>query len=115
MARLTGEALLEHVKANAGADRDEIIESAGYVATRNGKRSLQRTEFFQALSQAQGLEIGPTVPRNNKGKEPGFQLKVGPKGMIPVGPAYTSKIGVKPGGYVNVEIDGDCIVLAPAT
>ena len=114
MAKLTGVELLEHVKANAGADRDVVIDTAGYVAIRNGKRSLQRTEFFQALSLAQGLEIGPTVPRNNKGKEPGFKLKVGPKGMVPVGPAYTSKIGVEPGGYVSVEIDGDCLVLAPA-
>ena len=96
-------------------DRDVVIEQAGYVANRNGRPSLQRTDFFQALSAAQGLSIGPALVREGKGKQPGFKLKVGPKGMVPVVPVYTCKIGVEPGGYVSVEIDGDCLVLAPST
>lgn len=115
MTRLTGDALLDHVRESHGMDRDVVIERAGYVANRNGRPSLQRTDFFQALSAAQGLSIGPTLVREGKGKQPGFTLKVGPKGMVPVGPAYTQRIGLNSGDYVKVEIDGDCIVLAPST
>lgn len=114
MARLKGDALLEHVKSNLGTDRDQVIQEAGYVAYRNGRMSLQRTDFFQALSAAQGLDIGPTMTRSGNGKQPTFRLKVGPKGMVPVGSAYTGKINLSPGDYVQVEVDGDCLVLSAA-
>ena len=61
------------------------------------------------------MTLGPPSVGPGRGKEPGFVLKVGPKGMVPVGAAYTSKIGLAAGQHVQVEIDGDCIVLSPAT
>jgi len=113
MARLTGEALLEHIKRNGGnKSRDELIADAGYVVTRNNKPSLQRTDFMQAFADAQGLSLGPATNPHRRGKEPGYQLKVGPKGMVPVGVSYTSMIGAEPGETLQVEIDGDCIVLS---
>lgn len=115
MAKLIGDELLEFVRENAGADRDVVIEGAGYISNRGGRPSLQRTEFFQALSAAQGVTIGRTVPRSNKGKEPAFRLKVGATGTVPLGSAYTSKINVSPGEYVAIELDGDCLVISPAT
>ena len=115
MARLKGDELLQFIKEQGGEmDRNSLIAEAGYVVTRNGKPSLQRTEFMQSFAEAQGMTIGPASVGPGRGKEPGFLLKVGPKGMVPVGAAYTTKIGLEAGQKVQVEIDGDCIVLSPA-
>lgn len=113
MARLKGDELVQFIKEKGGEmDRNSLIAEAGYVVTRNSKPSLQRTDFMQAFAEAQGMTIGPASVGPGRGKEPGFVLKVGPKGMIPVGAAYTSKVGLKAGQRVQVEIDGDCIVLS---
>ena len=115
MARLKGEELIHFITNKGGElDRNSLIAEAGYVVIRNGKPSIQRTDFMQAMAEAQGMTIGPAAVGPGRGKEPGFLLKVGPKGMVPVGAAYTSKIGLDPGEKVQVEIDGDCIVLSPA-
>ena len=115
MTRLVGQELLDFIKEKGGEmDRNSLYAEAGYVVTRNGKPSLQRTDFMQAFAEAQGMTIGPASAGPGRGKEPGFVLKVGPKGMVPVGAAYTSKINLSPGQHVQVEIDGDCIVLSPS-
>ena len=62
---------------------------------------------------AQGLDIGPTIVRDNKGKDPSYRLKVGPKGLVPVGSAYTTQIGLNQGDYVKVIVEDDCLILEP--
>ena len=113
MSKLVGQALIDFVKQHQGADRDAVIQDAGYVSMRKGRPSLQRTSFFQALSMAQGLDIGPTIVRDNKGKDPSYRLKVGPKGLVPVGSAYTTQIGLNQGDYVKVIVEDDCLILEP--
>jgi hypothetical protein len=116
MSKLKGDELLEHIKEKGALlDRNTLIADAGYIVTRNGRPSLQRTEFMQAMADAQGMTLGPPSAGPGRGKNPGFKLKVGPKGMVPVGAAYTSKIGLTAGQHVLVEIDGDCIVLRPTS
>jgi hypothetical protein len=115
MNKLKGEALLQHIKDNGAVlDRNTLIADAGYIVTRNGRPNLQRTQFMQAMADAQGIALGPPSTGPGRGKEPGFVLTVGPKGMVPVGAAYTTMIGLSAGQKVQVEIDGDCIVLSPA-
>ena len=119
MARLTGQALLDYVKQQEGTDRDAIIEGAGYIVRRGEKVSLQRTKFFEALSQAQGLDLGP-APVATRSTPAGFgaraqyRIKVGAKGLLPVSAAYTKQVGLTPGSYATVEIDAGAIVLYPA-
>ena len=118
MARLTGQALLDYVKQQEGTDRDAIIEGAGYIVRRGEKVSLQRTKFFEALSQAQGLDLG-NAPTTNRTTPAGFgaraqyRIKVGAKGLIPVSAAYTKQVGLTPGSYATAEIDAGAIVLYP--
>jgi hypothetical protein len=113
MARLQGEELLDFLKANEGAELEKLIEGAGYTASRGGRRTLQKSKFFAAFSQANGYNLGSFTVNmpEGLGKEASYRLKVGPKGLIPVSRAYTDQIGLKPGDYVNVEIDGDAILL----
>lgn len=113
MARLQGQELLEFLKANEGTELEKLVEGAGYTASRGGRRTLQKSKFFAAFSQANGYDLGSFTVKmpDGLGKEPTYRLKVGPKGLIPVSRAYTDQIGVAAGDYVNVEIDGDAIIL----
>lgn len=113
MAKLKGQELLNYVHANAGTDEGAIIQGAGYFGYRNGKINLQRTKFYRAISQANGLVIGDPMPEERPGKEPTFRLKVGPKGLIPVGRAYTEQCRMKPGTFVKVVIEDGCVILEP--
>lgn len=113
MARLEGEALLKYLRENEGRDLEELIAGAGYTASRGGRVTKQKSKFFAAFSKANGYNLGNfqvNMPEG-LGKEATYRLKVGPKGLIPVSRAYTQQISVKPGDYVTVEIDGDCIIL----
>ena len=112
MAALKGQDLLRYLDEHQGEDRDKVIEGAGYVIRRNGRISLQRTKFFEALAAANGHELGPALSeRGEGGKEATYRLKVGPKGLVPVSRAYTDQCGMKPGTYVRVIVEDDCIVL----
>ena len=113
MAKLKGQELLAYIKEHAGTDEGAIIQGAGYYGYRNGKLNLQRTRFYRAISQANGLVIGDPVPDERPGKEPTFRLKVGPKGLVPVGRAYTEQCDMKPGTFVKVIVEDDCIILEP--
>ena len=113
--RLTGEALLTFIRQNPDGDRDALALDAGYFQMRNGKASVQRSEFLQAITEAHGTPVGRTVATKGcKGKEPGYKIKVSPKGIAPIGPSYTSQIGVQPGQFVLVTIEDGGIYLEPA-
>ena len=114
MATLKGQDLLRYLDEHQGEDRDKVIEGAGYVIRRNGRLSLQRTKFFEALAAANGHELGPVLSeRAEGGKEATYRLKVGPKGLVPVSRAYTDQCGMKPGSYVRVIVEENAIILEP--
>ena len=113
MAKLKGQELLAYIQERAGTDEGAIIQGAGYYGYRSGKLNLQRTAFYRAISQANGLVIGDPVPDERPGKEPTFRLKVGPKGLIPVGRSYTEQCNMKPGTFVKVLVEDGCVILEP--
>jgi hypothetical protein len=113
MAKLKGQELLAYIQEHAGTDEGAIIQGAGYYGYRNGKLNLQRTKFYRAISQANGLVIGDPVPDERPGKEPTFRLKVGPKGLVPVGRCYTEQCNMKPGTFVKVLVEDGCVILEP--
>ena len=110
---LKGQELINHLQQNEGADRDSIMKSAGYACRRNGKESIQRTKFFEALAEANGHNLGITPSKADYGKEATYRLKVGPKGLIPVSRAYTTQCQMEPGAYVKVSIEDGAIILEP--
>lgn len=115
MAPLKGQELLAYLNSNEGTSRDTLIEGAGYYTRRSGRVSLQRTKFFEALAEANGHMItSPMRSGAGNGKEPAYCLKVGPTGLVPVSGAYTSQCGMRPGSYVEVVVENDCLILQPA-
>jgi hypothetical protein len=115
MAALKGKALLEYLDQHTGEERDKVIEGAGYSVKRNGKPSLQRTKFFEALAAANGHQLASTIGERPEGfgKDATYRLKVGPKGLVPVSRAYTVQCNMEPGAYVKVIIEDGVIILEP--
>jgi len=112
--RLTGDDLLTFIRQNQGGDRDALALDAGYFVMRHGKASVQRSEFLQAITEAHGTPVGPTVTRTGrKGKPPTYKIKVSPKGIAPIGPCYTKQIGMEPGQSVIVTVEDGGIFLEP--
>ena len=110
---LKGQELISFLQQNEGLDRDQIMQGAGYSCVRNGKTSIQRTKFFEALAAANGHSFG-VAPQQDTGKEATYRLKVGPKGLIPVSRAYTVQCDdMLPGSYVKVSIEDGAIILEP--
>lgn len=115
MAPLRGQELLQYLNEHEGEDRNKVMEGAGFVCRRNGKQSIQRTKFFEALAEANGHELGPISYHRPEGfgKEATYRLRVGPKGLIPVSRAYTNQCEMQPGSYVRVIIEDGAIILEP--
>ena len=111
MAKLSGQELVDYVAANPGLDMPTMLTNAGYAAIRNGKTSLKKTEFFTALSAAQGLTIGETHAPGTGHRQPSFQVKASSRGVIPLSSCYAEMIDVQPGEYVKVEQEDDCLIL----
>ena len=114
-SRLTGEALLTFIRQNPDGDRDALALDAGYFQMRNGKASVLRSEFLQAITEAHGTPVGrTTTPKGCKGKAPAYKVKVSPKGIAPIGPSYINQIGVEPGQFLLITIEDGGIYLEPA-
>ena len=112
--RLVGAELLTFVRKNAGADRDLLAIEAGYYQMRHGIKSVERSEFLQAIAHAHGTPVGRCIPNpGNRGRQLLYKIKVSPKGIAPIGPGYLKQIGVDAGGFVRVCIEDDVIVLEP--
>ena len=109
---LTGQELLSFLESSKGQPRDVVIKGAGYVLIRNGKEVLQKQKFFDAMASAHGHELMTPEP-SVLGKEPTFRLKVGPKGLIPVGGFYSKTCNMLPGTYVKVVLEDGAIILEP--
>lgn len=114
--RIHGDELITFLKQNPNGDRDTLAVDAGYFHMRHGKPSVERSDFMQAIAEAHGTPVGPTITKrgNTKGKPLAYKIKVSPKGITPVGPGYTKQIGVLPGQFVTLYIEDGVIILEPS-
>ena len=100
MERLTGAALLQYANENTSVPTNEVIEGAGYYKERSGQVSLNRTEFFKAMLEAKGVQVGSEPLPEPKRRQ--NVLKASSRGVVPISGLYTSRIGVEGGDYVHV-------------
>lgn len=110
---LTGNELLEVVREQAEAPRDELLNACGYYTIKEGgKRSYRYTDFYQALIEAQGITLKPP-PSTRAGRTLPYKLKAQKAGHALLGAAYTRNHGFKPGDKFKVEIKEGAIKLTP--
>jgi antitoxin component of MazEF toxin-antitoxin module len=118
-APLKGEALLSYVDAHKDQPQNATILGAGYWKNTKDKEgnprvSLRKSAFFAAIGEAHGTKVGPDKPEAEPAERtPNYLLKIGPKGLVPIGAAYTKQIGAEPGSYVKVIIEDGVIILDP--
>ena len=111
MERKVGAELVEFARSRQGQPMSDVILEAGYYKERNGKTTLNRTEFFKAMMEAQGIQVGSeplAQPRRRQN-----MLKASARGVVPLSALYTSKIDIEPGDYVRVSYDSEdeCLII----
>lgn len=106
---LTGEALLKAVEQGTlqGLSKRNLILACGYVRKgADGRRYAQAKEFYEAVLQARGLQIGSSRPT---GRRLSFQTRVQVNGNVMLPRSYTAKLGLVPGTVLAIELDpGQC-------
>lgn len=114
---LEGPALLDYAKANASTPEKDLILGAGYAKIgEDGKVSILKSRYYKAISVANGFAPAPAERKAPTPRTPGCLIRVGPKGLIPIGAAYTRQIPeMKPGVYVSVYVDNGVLVLDPTS
>jgi hypothetical protein len=114
---LEGQALLEYAKANASTPEKDLILGAGYAKVgEDGKVAILKSKYYKAISIANGFAPAPPERKPPTPRTPGGLIRVGPKGLIPIGTAYTRMVDtMKPGVYVSVYEDNGVLVLDATT
>lgn len=104
---LTGTELLTKIKDLGEAPKDQVCIATGYVNEKTGKPAY--TAFYEALLQAKGVALAPpsTARKASRGKAPSFKATVAKTGTVPIGGAYTSLLGAKPGDTITIGHEGN--------
>lgn len=102
---LTGKALLQKVEQLSHLSRRETAKRCGYVIqTKTGKARVNLTEFYDAILAAKGMILDPSAKQDKRGREPTYRASVHQNGQLIIGPAYTERIGAKPGDEFEINL-----------
>lgn len=100
---LTGQELLTaiDIHTKAGKRRREVIFACGYGSTsKDGRTYVNTAAFYEALTAAKGIQVGAVGPKNVR--TPSYLTKVLPNGSITLNPAYSKRMGIKPGATLSI-------------
>lgn len=101
---LTGQELLDKIKALGAISRSEVARACGYVSTKkDGSERINFTAFYEAISEAKGVILAPPKSKAKRGKALSFKVKASKGGVIPVTAGYAALIGVGPSDQVTIE------------
>jgi ABC-type Fe3+ transport system substrate-binding protein len=102
---LTGKALLQKAKEYADLLPREMAKRCGYFSvTKSGQARINLTEFYAALVDAKGIDIGNEATKDGRGREPTYRVSVHKNGQIVIGVAYTSQMDLKPGDEFEIKL-----------
>lgn len=103
---LTGTELLTKIHELGDAPRDQVAIACGYVNDKTGKPAY--TPFYEALMTAKGVTLAPPAGKaaKGRGKAPSYRVTCNKQGVAPVGAAYTSLLGAKPGDTFAIGHEG---------
>jgi hypothetical protein len=102
---LTGKALLQKAKEYADLLPREMAKRCGYFSvTKSGQARINLTEFYAALVDAKGIDIGNEASKDGRGREPTYRVSVHKNGQIVIGVAYTSQMELKPGDEFEIKL-----------
>lgn len=107
--QLVGKALLKKVKelnsTSPESSRRELARLCGYSkTTKKGEQRINVAEFYEALLEAKGLNIGSDEQTKRRGREATFKVGVHKNGQILIGAGYTKNMGLQPGDEFDVKL-----------
>jgi len=104
---LTGEALLQKVKELGNLSREEKAKACGYyTTTKNGTERVSMMKFYNALIEAEGVELDGKQQRLNGrgGRSASYRISVQSNGNLLIGSAYTKQMDLHPGDEFEISL-----------
>jgi AbrB-like transcriptional regulator len=103
---LMGEALLKKVKELETLSKDEKARQCGYyTVTRNGVERVNLMKFYNALIDAEGIELDSKSSSNGRGgRSASYRISVQSNGNLLIGAAYTKQMDLKPGDEFEISL-----------
>ena len=118
--QLTGQELLDCVKENSDAPKDVLLEKAGYVTVKGGKKTTNPHGFYLALIEAQGLSLPNMQKARSRstggvGRTLPYKTSCMKNGSVVVGAGYFRKHGYQVGDTFKIKVTDGSIRLDPIT
>ncbi len=103
---LTGTELLEKVKELGNLSKEEKARECGYyTVTKNNVVRVNMMKFFNALIDAEGIELdSSTEGQGRGGRSASYRISVQSNGNLLIGSAYTKKMNLKPGDEFEITL-----------
>ncbi len=103
---LTGEDLVKKVKELGNLSKEEKARECGYeTLTKKGVPRVNMMKFFNALLEAEGVELDSTANGNGRGgRSASYRISVQSNGNLLIGSAYTKKMGLEPGEEFEITL-----------
>jgi len=104
---LTGNELLQLIKANPGKSAKQLAELAGYTTvTKTGQSRVKMLAFQNAVLAANKIRLGAEeteAERGRGGRKASYRIQVQSNGNLLIGSAYTKQMGLRPGTQFEVQ------------
>jgi len=107
---LTGSELLAKIKQCEGVSKTEMARACGYIVEKDGKQRIKFAEFYAALLEAKGIDLG-NGPSDAKGRKLSYRAKVQFNGKLSVGEGYLRQMGMEPGDEFEINVGRKHITL----
>jgi hypothetical protein len=103
---LTGEALLQKVKELGTRSKEEKARDCGYsTVTKGGVERVNMMKFYNALIDADGLELDGKGSGNGRGgRSASYRISVQSNGNLLIGAAYTKQMDLRPGDEFEISL-----------
>jgi hypothetical protein len=103
---LTGEALLAKVNQLKHLSKEAKAKECGYYTiTKNGLERVNMMKFYNALCEAQEIEIdGKQTGNGRGGRNASYRITVQANGNLLIGAAYTKKMDLHPGDEFEISL-----------
>jgi len=103
---LTGHALLEKVKALGDLPKEEKARHCGYyTVTKGGVERVNMMKFYNALIEAEGIELDGKQAMNGRGgRSASYRISVQSNGNLLIGAAYTKQMSLQPGDEFEITL-----------
>lgn len=103
---LIGLELVTKVKELGSLSKAEKARECGYyTVTKDGVERVNMMKFFNALIEAEGIELDSKQNGNGRGgRSASYRISVQSNGNILIGAAYTKQMDLKPGDEFEISL-----------